>query len=145
MNGSFIELSLLWHCLRILRRYSVHNELWSDGHHVKMYSISPNYACGTYFLCLLWFRLRRFYPYSSELLHWHWGKHAIVPIPMKKLRKLIIYIWTTMSWWKASIKRSTSNPCAYSMGYTVTLYALYILVHGCNYVWFCDIVCLLTL
>ena len=24
------------------------------------------------------------YPYSSELLHWHWGNHMIAPVPVKQ-------------------------------------------------------------
>ena len=33
---------------------------------------------------LLW----SFYPYSSGLLHWHWGNHTIAPVPVKQPWKI---------------------------------------------------------
>ena len=35
-------------------------------------------------LVLLCFVLTCFYPYSSGLLHWHWGNHMIAPVPVKQ-------------------------------------------------------------
>ena len=44
--------------------------------------------CIQFVLCcgLLWFG--KFHPYSSGLIHWHWGNHVIAPVPVKWLWKL---------------------------------------------------------
>ena len=34
-------------------------------------------------LCLLWLGIDQFYPFSSGLLHWHWGNHMIAPVSVK--------------------------------------------------------------
>ena len=37
------------------------------------------FCCG-YIWFFLWIH-RSFYPYSSGILHWHWGNHKIAPMP----------------------------------------------------------------
>ena len=68
------------------------------------------------------------FPYPSGLLHWHCGNLTIAPVPAKQ------------PWWKwmntsyefimndciTTTKLSTTKPCAYFLGYTVS-YSLRIL------------------
>ena len=63
------------------------------------------------------------FPHPSGLLHWHCGNLTIAPVPAKQ------------PWWKwintlcefimndciTTTKQSTTKPCAYFLGYTVTL------------------------
>ena len=45
----------------------------------KRFAVHPKkYAHSLWFGVLLWFS-DNFYPYSSGLLHWHWGNHMIAP------------------------------------------------------------------
>ena len=44
-------------------------------------------------------------PYSSGLLHWHWGNHMIVPVPVKPTRR----IWVKSVGTKP--KQSTTKLC----------------------------------
>ena len=41
------------------------------------------YACTLLCFVLLWLDSGQFYPYSSRLLHWHWG-NTIAPVPVKQ-------------------------------------------------------------
>ena len=63
------------------------------------------------------------FPYPSGLLHWHCGNLTIAPVPAKQ------------PWWTwintscefimndciTTTKQSTTKPCAYFLGYTVTI------------------------
>ena len=61
------------------------------------------------------------FPYASGLLHWHCGNLTIAPVPAKQLW----WIWINtscefiMNDCITTTKQSTTNPCAYFLGYTV--------------------------
>ena len=71
----------------------------------------------------LWFSNGRFYPYSSYLLHWHWGNHTIAPVSEKKIWR----IWVNASCEsldmryeeRITTKQRTTKPCAYHIRRTV--------------------------
>ena len=62
------------------------------------------------------------FPYPSGLLHWHWGNLTIAPVPAKQPW----WIWINTSCefiindCITTTKQSTTKPCAYFLGYTVT-------------------------
>ena len=62
------------------------------------------------------------FPYPSGLLHWHCGNLTIVPVPAK----LPWWIWINtscefiMNNCITTTKQSTTKPCAYFLGYTVS-------------------------
>ena len=62
------------------------------------------------------------FPYSSGLLHWHSGNLTIAPVPAK--RPWWIRINTSCEFIRndciTTAKRSTTKPCAYFLGYTVS-------------------------
>ena len=61
------------------------------------------------------------FPYPSGLLHWHCGNLTIAPVPAKQ--PWWIWINTScefiMNDCITTTKQSTTNPCAYFLGYTV--------------------------
>ena len=61
------------------------------------------------------------YPYPSGLLHWHCGNLTIAPVPAKQ--PWWIWINTScefiMNDCITTTKQSTTQPCAYFLGYTV--------------------------
>ena len=61
------------------------------------------------------------FPYPSGLLHWHCGNLTIAPVPAKQ--PWCIWINTScefiMNDCITTTKQSTTNPCAYFLGYTV--------------------------
>ena len=66
------------------------------------------------------------FPYPSGLLHWHCGNLTIVPVPAKQ--PWWIWINTScefiMNDCITTTKQSTTKPCAYFLGYTVTWWLL---------------------
>ena len=64
------------------------------------------------------------FPYPSGLLHWHCGNLTIAPVPAKQ--PWWIWINTScefiMNDCITTTKQSTTKPCAYFLGYTVTGY-----------------------
>ena len=62
------------------------------------------------------------FPYPSGLLHWHCGSLTIAPVPAKQLW----WIWINtscefiMNDRITTTKQSTTKPCAYFLGYTVS-------------------------
>ena len=62
------------------------------------------------------------FPYPSGLLHWHCGNLTIAPVPAKQLW----WIWINtscefiMNDYITTTKQSTTKPCAYFLGYTVS-------------------------
>ena len=62
------------------------------------------------------------FPYPSGLLHWHCGNLTIAPVPAKQ--PWWIWINTScefiMNDCITTTKHSTTKPCAYFLGYTVT-------------------------
>ena len=62
------------------------------------------------------------FPYPSGLLHWHCGNLTIVPVPAKQ--PWWIWINTScefiMNDCITTTKQSTTKPCAYFLGYTVS-------------------------
>ena len=63
------------------------------------------------------------FPYPSGLLHWHCGNLTIAPVPAKQPW----WIWIntscefTMNDCITTTKQSTTKPCAYFLGYTVSV------------------------
>ena len=66
------------------------------------------------------------FPYPSGLLHWHCGNLTIAPVPPKQ--HWWIWINTScefiMNDCITTTKQSTTKPCAYFLGYTVTFQSL---------------------
>ena len=66
------------------------------------------------------------FPYPSGLLHWHCGNLTIAPVPAKQ--PWWIWINTScefiMNDCITTTKQSTTNPCAYFLGYTVICWSL---------------------
>ena len=62
------------------------------------------------------------FPYPSGLLHWHFGNLTIAPVPAKQPW----WIWINTSYefimndCITTTKQSTTKPCAYFLGYTVS-------------------------
>ena len=63
------------------------------------------------------------FPYPSGLLHWHCGNLTIAPVPAKQ--SWWIWIKTScefiMNDCITTTKQSTTKPCAYFLGYTVSI------------------------
>ena len=63
------------------------------------------------------------FPYPSGLLHWHCGNQTIAPVPAKQ--PWWIWINTScefiMNDCITTTKQSTTKPCAYFLGYTVSV------------------------
>ena len=93
---------------------------------------------------LLWFVVVihwLIYPYPSGLLHWHCGNLTIAPVPAKQPW----WIWINTSYELimndciTTTKQSTTKPCAYFLGYTVSrtwirhcwIYLLIHVLHNC--------------
>ena len=64
------------------------------------------------------------FPYPSGLLHWHCGNLTIAPVPAKQ--PWWIWINTScefiMNDCITTTEQSTTKPCAYFLGYTVTVF-----------------------
>ena len=62
------------------------------------------------------------FPYPSGLLHWHCGNQTIAPVPAKQ--SWWIWINTScefiMNDCITTTKQSTTKPCAYFLGYTIS-------------------------
>ena len=73
-------------------------------------------------LCFVVVKHRLIFPYPSGLLHWHCGNLTIAPVPAKQ--PWWIWINTScefiMNDCITTTKQSTTKPCAYFLGYTVT-------------------------
>ena len=59
-------------------------------HHIRSITRNIHMACTG---ILLRFCTSQFYPYPSGLLHWHWGNHVTVPVPVKQPLR----IWVNIS------------------------------------------------
>ena len=78
------------------------------------------------------------FPYPSGLLHWHCGNLTIAPVPAKQPW----WIWINTSYefimndCITTTKQSTTKPCAYFLGYTVSvaskMWSYFLSVHICN-------------
>ena len=68
---------------------------------------------------LLWFGTSWFCPYPSGLLHWHWGNLMIAPVPVKQPWRIWVIQHVNPPSCDAvtTTKHSTTNGCAYFMGY----------------------------
>ena len=73
-------------------------------------------------LCFVVVKHCLIFPYPSGLLHWHCGNLTIAPVPAKQ--PWWIWIDTScefiMNDCITTTKQSTTKPCAYFLGYTVT-------------------------
>ena len=73
-------------------------------------------------LCFVVVIHRLIFPYPSGLLHWHCGNLTIAPVPAKQPW----WIWINTSFefimndYITTKKQSTTKPCAYFLGYTVS-------------------------
>ena len=67
------------------------------------------------------------FPYPPGLLHWHCGNLTIAPVPAKQ--PWWIWISTSceisMNNYITTTKQSTTKPCAYFLGYTVSMSRAY--------------------
>ena len=64
------------------------------------------------------------FPYPSGLLHWHCGNLTIAPVPAKQPSIWInTYCEFIMNDYITTTKQSTTKPCAYFLGYTVTCHS----------------------
>ena len=74
------------------------------------------------------------FPYPSGLLHWHCGNLTIAPVPAKQ--PWWIWINTScefiMNDCITTTKQSTTKPCAYFLGYTVTETRINTYIHSCE-------------
>ena len=74
-----------------------------------------------------------FFPYPSGLLHWHCGNLTIAPVPAKQ--PWWIWINTScefiMNDCITTTKQSTTKPCAYFLGYTVSQRGLVMVISWC--------------
>ena len=118
-------------------------ENWDFGHGILFYglltgTLSPSQVPVTYFKMLQYiprnmhtvFALLCFvvvihwliFQYPSGLLHWHCGNLTIAPVPAKQ--PWWIWINTSceliMNDCITTTKQSTTKPCAYFLGYTVS-------------------------
>ena len=83
------------------------------------------------------------FPYPSGLLHWHCGNLTIAPVPAKQ--PWWIWINTScefiMNDYITTTKQSTTKPCAYFLGYTVSPASVticnLIFVYGDTLCYFC--------
>ena len=84
---------LLWKVFMVLNDWSI-NFRSIDKYSSQSAIQSMNDAHQEEFTCdfFLWFGTV-VYRYSSGLLHWHWGNHMIVPVPVKQLWR----IWVNTS------------------------------------------------
>ena len=83
---------------------------------------------------MVWFGNSWLHPYSSGLLHWHWANHMIAPEPEKLpwwiyVNRLYEY---SMNWLCNCQKTKHKTICAYSMGYTITIYLSIYLRRHCK-------------
>ena len=77
------------------------------------------------------------FPYPSGLLHWHCGNLTIAPVPAKQ--PWWIWINTScefiMNDCITTTKQSRTKPCAYFLGYTVSIAYLFCFVFfGCGHI-----------
>ena len=83
---------------------------------------SKKYAHGFCFAVLCCGYTLTDFPYPSGLLHWHCGNLTIAPVPARQ--PWWIWINTScefiMNDCITTTKQSTTKPCAYFLGYTVT-------------------------
>ena len=90
---------------------------------ILTYSISQE-ICTRFFalLCFVVVIHWLIFPYPSGLLHWHCGNLTIAPVPAKQ--PWWIWINTScefiMNDCITTTKQSTTKPCAYFLGYTVS-------------------------
>ena len=54
--------------------FSIFQKIWACFWHVSFYC---DYI-------IFWWLMSLIHPYSSGLLHWHWGNHMIAPVPVKQ-------------------------------------------------------------
>ena len=99
-----------------------HSKLTSYG-----YTVYPKkYAHVFCLLCFVVVIHWLIFPYPSSLLHWHCGNLTIAPVPAKQ--PWWIWINTScefiMNDCITTTKQSTTKPCAYFLGYTVTYAAI---------------------
>ena len=76
------------------------------------------------------------FPYPSGLLHWHCGNLTIAPVPAKQPWWIWINTWCEfiMNDCITTTKQSTTKPCAYFLGYTVSDFTVMMSWHG-NLLW----------
>ena len=97
-------------------RYNMHTVrvlMWLDADWYNMHTVCA-------LLCFGVVRCRSIYPYPSGLLHWHCGNLTIAPVPVKQPWRIWAYILFdfNMDYCITTKKQSTTQPCAYFMGYT---------------------------
>ena len=97
--------------------------MYSIYDHRSLYSISQEILRTVFaLLCFVVVIHWLVFPYPSGLLHWHCGNLTIAPVPAKQ--PWWIWINTScefiMNDCITTTKQSTTKPCAYFLGYTVS-------------------------
>ena len=99
---------------------------------IKLQYIPRNMHTVFALLCLVVAIHWLIFPYPSGLLHWHCGNLTIAPVPAKQ--PWWIWINTScefiMNDCITTTKQSTTKPCAYFLGYTVSLLLLLAVIHN---------------
>ena len=96
--------------------------IWDSQKFNCIQYIPRNVHTGFALLCFVVVIHWLIFPYPSGLLHWHCGNLTIAPVPAKQ--PWWIWINTScefiMNDCITTTKQSTTKPCAYLLGYTVT-------------------------
>ena len=103
--------------------YHISNRNYSTVHtHINLQYIPRNMHTVFALLCFVVVIHWLIFPYPSGLLHWHCGNLTIAPVPAKQ--PWWIWIHTScefiMNDCITTTKQSTTKPCAYFLGYTVS-------------------------
>ena len=96
---------------------------------VSLATVYPKtYAHGFCFAVLFVVIYWLIFPYPSGLLHCHCGNLTIAPVPAKQPWWIWINTWCEfiMSDCITTTKQSTTKPCAYFLGYTVSVKKMHI-------------------
>ena len=120
--SSFAELAMhSWDIWVTIAYVNMHIPCWFGNPHTQIQYIPRNMHTAFALLCFVVAIHWLIFPYPSGLLHWHCGNLTIAPVPAKQPW----WIWINTSWefimndCISTTKQSTTNSCAYFLGYTV--------------------------
>ena len=119
-SSSIIPLNILWYSLFNYTKNVI--QCMIDVKYLQY--IPRNMHTVFALLCFVVVIYWLIFPYPSGLLHWHCGNLTIAPVPAKQ--PWWIWINTScefiMNDCITTTKQSTTKPCAYFLGYTVSHY-----------------------
>ena len=121
-NVASVDIKLLWISIFIIiipwvsqhTHPSMVFSTYSTAHEICTYSCCAMFCCVyIFFNGSIWL----IFPYSSGLLHWHWGNHMIAPVPVKQPQRNMDKIYPHFT----TTQHNTTNlePSAYFLGCTV--------------------------